>query len=334
MRHPFHAFTASITILAAVAPGCSSGAQQAGTATTSSSSTGGGSGTGSGSGGGSGSGSVASSSASASSGTSSGGNVMPTHLPTATGTCPAMSKLSGTSVAFAGQQATVWSGDPASGAGPLLLYYFATGSSSLEPVVTIGQAQIDKITSLGGAVVAQVATTAMGTTTGNDVWYTGDATIADEIVACAVENQKIDPRRIHVAGYSAGALQTTYMWYARSGYVASVLTYSGGNDTLDETALQDPAHPPAALVTHGAQGKDTSGGVIDFAMASAAWEAEIKSAHGFAIDCNDGGAHTDVALRTKIAPQAVQFFLDHPYGVTPEPYTTLPAGFPTYCAIQ
>jgi hypothetical protein len=245
-----------------------------------------------------------------------------------------MSKLAGTSVAFAGQQATVWSGDPASGAGPLLLYYYATGSNSMEPAVTIGQPQIAKITSLGGAVVAQVKTTAQGATTGNDVWYTGDATIADEIVACAIQNQKIDPRRIHVAGYSAGALQTTYMWFARSGYVASVLTYSGGDDQIDETALQDPAHPPAALVTHGAMGKDTYGGVIDFAVASANWEGQIKAAHGFAIDCDDGGTHTDYVLRTMVAPQALQFFLDHPYGVTPEPYTMLPAGWPTYCTIK
>jgi dienelactone hydrolase len=245
-----------------------------------------------------------------------------------------MGKLSGTPVAFAGQQATVWSGDPAVGGGPLLLYYFATGSSSLEPEVTIGTAQIARITGLGGAVVAQVATTATGATTGNDVWYTGDAAIADDIVACAIQTQKIDPRRIHVAGYSAGALQTTYMWSARSGYVASVLTYSGGDDSLDTTTLQDPAHPPAALVTHGAQGMDTYGGVIDFAIASATWEAEIKKAGGFAIDCNDGGTHTDYVLRTKVAPQALQFFLDHPYGVTPEPYVTLPAGWPTYCMIE
>jgi hypothetical protein len=203
----------------------------------------------------------------------------------------------------------------------------------MEPVLTIGQAQINKITSLGGAVVAQVATTAMGTTTGNDVWYTGDAAIADEIVACAIQTQKIDPRRIHVAGYSAGALQTTYMWFARSGYVASVLTYSGGDDTLDVVPLQDPAHPPAALVTHGAKGMDTFGGLIDFAVASASWESEIKKAKGFAIDCNDGGTHTDIVLRSKVAPQALQFFLDHPFGVQPEPYTTLPSAFPSYCMI-
>jgi hypothetical protein len=48
----------------------------------------------------------------------------------------------------------------------------------------------------------------------------------------------------------------------------------------------------------------------------------------------DGSTHTDFTKRTKVAPQAVQFFLDHPYGVTPEPYTTLPAGFPAYCSIK
>jgi len=245
-----------------------------------------------------------------------------------------MSNLAGTQVPFAGQQAAVWSGDAAVAGGPLLIYYYATGSSFMEPLGTIGQAQIDRITKLGGAVVAQVATTAKGATTGNNVWYTGDAAIADEIVACAIQNQKIDPRRIHVAGYSAGAIQTTYMWFARSGYVASVLTYSGGDDSLDVAPLEDPAHPPAALVTHGAQGQDTYGGVIDFFVASTAWEAEIKKAGGFAIDCNDGGTHTDFLLRTKVAPQAIQFFVDHPYGVKPEPYTTLPTGWPSYCAIK
>ena len=266
--------------------------------------------------------------------TGSGSGDQPTHPPTATGTCPAMSNLNGTTVTFAGQDVTVWSGDPANGPGPLLVYYYATGSNAMEPVYTMGQAQIDKLRSLGGAVVAQNTTTAKGATTGNNVWYTGDADIADEIVACAVQNQKIDPRRVHSAGYSAGALQATYMWFARSGYVASVLTYSGGDDVLDKVALQDPAHPPAALVTHGAKGKDTYGGVIDFFDASTSWEAEIKQAKGFAIDCDDGGTHTDFMLRTKVAPQAVQFFLDHPYGVKPEPYATLPSGWPAYCTIK
>lgn len=245
-----------------------------------------------------------------------------------------MANLSNAVISFAAEDATVWSGDPASGPGPLLIYYYATGSGPSEPTATIRAPQIAAITAMGGAVVAQNRTTMQGATTGNNVWYTGDAAIADEIVACAIEKQHIDPRRIYVAGYSAGALQTTYMWFARSGYVAAVLTYSGGDVGIDTTAMQDPAHPPRALVTHGAQGLDTYGGIVDFYNASHAWETDIKNANGFAIDCDDGGNHTNYALRTAVAPQALQFFLDHPYGVTPEPYTELPAAFPDYCAIQ
>jgi hypothetical protein len=265
-------------------------------------------------------------------GASTGGGDMPTSLPTATGACPEMKNLNAGQAMFKGQSATVWSGD-AKGGGPLLVYYYATGSNAMEPFYTMGAAQIDSIKSMGGAVVAQNLTTAQGGTTGNNVWYKGDAQVADEIVACAIEKQKIDPRRIHVAGYSAGAIQTVYMWWARSGYVASVLTYSGGDAIINKAPLQDPAHPPAALVTHGAKGLDTYS-TFDFADASAAWEAQIKAANGFVIGCDDGGTHTDFVTRTKIAPEALQFFLDHPYGVTPEPYTTLPAGWPSYCMIK
>ncbi len=259
---------------------------------------------------------------------------MPTFVPTAAGPCPDMANQKAGVVTFAGQAATVWSGDPSMGPGPLVIYYYATGSSPLEPSVTLGKAQIDAITAKGGAVIAQNKTTAQGETTGNNIWYTGDAPIADEMVACAIQTQHIDPRRVHVAGYSAGAIQTTYMWFARSGYVASVLTYSGGDVGINTAPIQDAAHPPPALVTHGAKGSDTYGGVVDFFDSSTKWETDIKSANGFAIDCNDGGTHTDFALRTKVAPQALQFFLDHPYGVKPEPYTTLPSGFPAYCKID
>ena len=342
MRSSSKLSSLALALLALAAVACSSGTEGAGTE---SGGTGSGGSTSSSSASGAGGGAASSSSSSGTASTSStsssssggGGGAqgpMPTHLPTATGTCPAMSNLSAKTATFAGQAATVWSGDPAKGPGALLIYWYATGSSSMEPIYTLRSAQIKAITDAGGAVVALQKTTAQGQSTGNGIWYTGDAAIADEIVACSIAQQHIDPRRIHSAGYSAGALQTTYMWSARSGYIASVLTYSGGDDSIDTGPLQDPAHPPAALVTHGPMGVDTYGGVIDFFNASAAWEAEIKKANGFAIDCTDTGAHSDVAKRTAIAPQAVQFFHDHPYGVTPEPYTSLPAGWPAYCTIK
>lgn len=243
-----------------------------------------------------------------------------------------MSNLNGTNVSFGGQAFTVWSGDPSKGPGPLLVYWYATGGMPTEAIETIGSAQIQKITAAGGAVVAMVKTagmTATSTNTGDYVWYTGDVGYADQAVACAIKTQKIDVRRIWAAGYSAGALQSVYMWYARSGYVSGIISYSGGDDYLNHVALQDPSHIPVGLASHGGAGVDTFPG-IDFNQSSHTWETDNPKA--FIVDCDDGGSHTDIGPRTAMAPQAIQMLWDHPYGITPEPYAKgLPAGWPSTC---
>jgi hypothetical protein len=64
-------------------------------------------------------------------------------------------------------------------------------------------------------------------------------------------------------------------------------------------------------------------------------EAQIKSAGGFSIDCNDGGSHLDFFTKRApgLEPVAWQLFKDHPYGIKPEPYTSVPASFPAYCQL-
>jgi predicted esterase len=256
-------------------------------------------------------------------------------IPTANGACPTIA--TGTVTVNAGGssiQAQVWGGASASQNGMLILYWHGTGSSpgSEVPIAF----DTNAVTSAGGAIVGFIASSRTGPTTGNtgdNVWFQSDAAFADQVVACAVTQLHIDPRRIHTAGYSAGALQTVYMWYARSGYIASVISYSGGTDTLDQTQMQDPSNIPAAIVAHGAQGQDALG--IDFAQASAQWEGIISQHGGFSIDCNDGGNHL-AFFQTRapnLKPAAVQFFMDHPFEVNP-PTTSLSASFPSYCKID
>jgi predicted esterase len=161
----------------------------------------------------------------------------------------------------------------------------------------------------------------------------------DQGVACAIQQLHSDVRHIHSAGYSAGALQTVYVWYARSGYVASVISYSGGDVTINTAPFQDASNVAPALVAHGGAGQDTYGAgtaTVDFSQTSAAWEATISGDHGHYIDCNDGGNHL-AFFQTRapnLEPVAFKFFQDHPFGITPEPYTTLPAGFPSYCKLD
>jgi dienelactone hydrolase len=229
-------------------------------------------------------------------------------------------------------QAQTWMG--AGGGGPLVVYWHATGSNATYEVPLAFD--VAAVTGAGGMIVGFQSATRTGTptnTTGNDVWYQSDVAFADQVVACAIQQVHVDPRHIHVAGYSAGALQSVYWWFARSGYVASVISYSGGDVTIDEAPFQDSAHAGAAIVAHGAPGSDVFGGV-DFAMTSAAWETQIGQAGAMAIDCNDGQVHVDLPRLSNLAPVSLKFFQDHPFGVKPEPYTSLPAGFPSYCTIK
>lgn len=276
------------------------------------------------------------------SGSSGGpGGKAPTHLPTVSGQCPTFPAGGGTvtfSASTGSMQAQIWAGT--NRGGPLLLYWNGTASSAQSEVPLAFDT--NAVAASGGMIVGFNSGTRTGTPTGNTgdaYWYDSDVPIADQAVACAIQQGLIDPKRIHVAGYSAGGLQTVYMWHARSGYVASVISYSGGeiglNDaTASDAPLEDSTNIEPAIAAHGAAGSDSL--IVDFANASATWESAIKQAGGFSIDCNDGGNHTAffTTRAPPLKPVAWQFFLDHPFGVKPEPYTKLPAGFPSYCKID
>ena len=94
----------------------------------------------------------------------------------------------------------------------------------------------------------------MGRTTGNNVWYYSDFDMADQILACANQQGLIDPQRIYSAGCSAGGIHTSTMAYARSGYLAASTPNSGG--IIFTTPLQDAAHVPFQMSSHGAREKD------------------------------------------------------------------------------
>jgi hypothetical protein len=264
-----------------------------------------------------------------------GGGVSPSgaFLPPVQGTCPTIA--TGT-LTFAGQQVEIWSGSGAPAQpGPLVIFWYPTGGASLDALYFLGQTQIDAVVAAGGIVAAPSTSNKQGTDTGNAVWYTGDFDTTDQVVACALQQNLIDPRRIFVTGASAGGLQATWMAYARSGYVAATAPISGGLAGADgfyaapTTSPQDPTNVPSSIVTHGAEGSDVY--VIDFAVASAAYEADIASKGGFSVDCNTGGGH--VSGPPQICPAIWQFFEDHPFKAKDDYAAGLPSSFPTYCQI-
>jgi poly(3-hydroxybutyrate) depolymerase len=244
-------------------------------------------------------------------------------IPQPTEACPT---LATGNVTVMGQMVQLWVGTKqANTKGAVYFYWHGTGSSSGEAAL-LGNV-INEITSEGGILASFSTTTAQGQTTGNNVWYTGDFAMADEILACAVQQLNIDTRRIYVGGCSAGGLQASAMVYLRSSYIAAAMPNSGGK--LIPFQLQD-SHVPALITTHGQMGTDVV--VVDFSQTSAAQDSDIASRGGFVVDCNHGGRHCG-APADDIAAQW-QFCKDHPFGVSPEPYANgLPSSFPSYCSI-
>ena len=207
------------------------------------------------------------------------------------------------------------------------MFWFETGGSASDVTRQFGSAQITAVTNAGGVVASFAKSKGTGTNTGDAVWYTDDFLTADQVVACAIDQLHIDTRRIYATGASAGALQAAWMSYSRSGYLAATAPISGG--IVAAQTLQDPSNVPAAMAIHGAPGKDVV--ILDFAQASAKWEADVKSKGGFSLDCNTGGGH--VGGPPQICPGIWQFFQDHPFQVATQPYPPIPSVFPSYCQI-
>ena len=257
----------------------------------------------------------------------------PTALPTPTAICPT---LKSGMVSFLGSEVSLTVG-PSGVAGPLLFYWHATGMTYTEVSTGFGDF-MDEVESSGGVVASFTSTTGSGSNTGNAVWYTGDFAIADEVLACALEQGLVDPRRVHVSGYSAGGLQCGVMARARSGYVASVLCMSGGlvqalSFMLDGFALQEPSYSPSAIAAHGAAGLDVIG--VDFSTCSAYFCGLVAADGGVAIDCDDGGDHlASMASRARtMGAVATRFFDENRWGSPADYAAGLPSYFPDYCKL-
>lgn len=258
--------------------------------------------------------------------------VMPTMLPAPTGTCP---PLAAGDVTFAPagiepRAVRLWMSDAAATKdGPLVFYWHGTGSQPQEATYGLGSDYIDQVVAQGGIIVAPYHDPAAG----DFPWWLvlgereDDLLLADEVLACAIDQVGVDVRRIHVSGMSAGGLQTAQMSFRRSGYVASAAPYSGG--FLVSPPAQDPSNPLSAMIFHG--GADDIV-VISFEEASKRYKTGIEALGGFAFICDHGMGHT---IPQGAAQAGVwKFFLDHPFGTKPSPYAGgLPDGFPDYCAL-
>lgn len=215
--------------------------------------------------------------------------------------------------------------------GPLIFYWHGTLMNPAEALVGLGPI-IQKVTSQGGMVVAPFRDIEAGVFP----WYLtadilglrqDDLLLADEVLACAMEQVGIDTRRIHTLGLSAGGLQSTQMSYRRSNYIASSVIYSGGL-IIDPPKSAEPRNKFSSMIFHGGPVDIV---VLPFALTSERFYQQMKKDGQFGIMCTHFMGH--------IIPPGVwgsvwKFFQDHPFGAK-TPYTDgLPEDFPIYCKFR
>jgi hypothetical protein len=243
------------------------------------------------------------------------------QIPPAPASCP---QLRTGNITVLGQQVQLFVGTKqADKKGAVLFYWHGTGSNSGEASVIMGT-QINEITSEGGIVASFTTSTGTGSTTGNLVWYTDDFNMADQILACAIQQLNIDTHRVYTAGCSAGGLQAGAMAVVRSAYIAAAMPNSGGS----LLSTWESANTPALITAHGSCSGDYV--ILHFADISKSTAQAFGKRGGFAVDCDHNGSHCG-APAALVAAQW-QFLKDHPFGVNPDPYASgLPASFPTYC---
>jgi predicted esterase len=265
-----------------------------------------------------------------STGDGGGEPVMPTMLPQPTGTCPTLAAgdVTFTPAGVEPREVRLWMSDAAATMdGPLVFYWHGTGSQPDEALYGLGKDYVDQVVAQGGIVVAPYHDPAAG----DFPWWLvigdkeDDLLLADEVLACAIDQVGVDVRRIHVSGMSAGGLQTSQMSFRRSGYIASAAPYSGG--IIVDPPDQDASNPLAAMIFHGGKNDIV---VISFEEASKRYETAIEDRGGYAFLCDHGMGHT---IPPGAQASVWKFFYAHPFGTRPSPYKDgLPDGFPDYCA--
>ena len=257
----------------------------------------------------------------------------PQFLPKVTGTCPAFATGKASfSPDGKARDVLLWvdAAKAKSLDGPLVFVWHGAGGDPSEAPFIMGTA-IKAITDLGGVVAAPYhdpVNTSLPWALSIGGTDESDLRVADEILACARAdaNVGVDVTRIHSVGFSAGAMNTEQFALRRSGYLASIVAYSGA--LIGNTDPQDEANKYPAMLFHGGPSDQM---VVSFADATASYHQTLSDAGQFSFVCNHGKGHT---VPADGPPSAWRFLQDHPFGVRPEPYAGgLPSGFPSYCAL-
>lgn len=117
----------------------------------------------------------------------------------------------------------------------------------------------------------------------------GDSTLYDDLRTCVVDHLGGDVRRVVVAGFSAGAIWTSWLTMHRADTLAASVVMSGG--LAPTLAWEEPAHPVPVLLTSGGD-TDVYGGFLEFEATTDAFQDELRAVDVPVVRCRHDYGHT------------------------------------------
>ncbi len=209
---------------------------------------------------------------------------------------------------------------------PLVFFWYGAGGSGqtyewLQPFATAYGVVI--------AVPRAVGTSAFEwpILTGNNT--TSEVTFFDDIVACAVDQLGVDPRRLYTSGFSAGALWSSTLVMERSDVLAAAVIYSGGTGGgfVHDYSTPDVAIP--ILGMFGGENDEFGNGILNFKETMTDFLDNLDADSHFLIACDHGLGHT---IPAGGLDWGIGFMLTHTYGMEQSPLEgNIPADLPAYC---
>ncbi|NCG21593.1 MAG: hypothetical protein GWP91_21475 [Rhodobacterales bacterium] len=153
----------------------------------------------------------------------------------------------------------------------------------------------------------------------------------DDMRTCLSQELDVDLNRISTAGFSFGALWSTFLALERADTLSAVVSMSGGTDASLGMPYVTPASQVPVLVMWGGSADifDMSVFVVDFEANSANFSSGLQNDGHFVVECDHGLGHTVPADFMDIM---VPFAFDHTYGKS-SPFASGISGFPSYCSI-
>lgn len=249
------------------------------------------------------------------------------RIPPPPESCPEL--ITGTQTIL-GLEVDILAGAPGATPGPLLFIWHGNADTGANALARLQPSLRDDIMASGGIIVAPNDT--MTTRDGRDIavsldlWFDSDFDVADQIVACAVQNHNVDPRRIYVTGCFAGGLMAGTMTVARSSYVAGAMFESGGI-AIEDWPFDEPRHAPTVIALQGYHDEL----VIDTRPLADQLGERLAAAGGTFILCEHNGPKCNGQL--ELYEQAWSLLKAHPFGSPPDFSGGLPAEYPEYCKI-